>query len=288
MWASPKAKIVEPEWIPKTYIGLAATCNSAPAETLTDFKTYQSKRDFRAMTYCHLRFELETGRISNFQVLDAVHDPGWTPPYSHWTFPTTTIIPETWKSSSYAQGESSPLSLVNTQARHKHSAIVDVAAKETVLVNSMIKFRAGDHTDKVGVEDVGCPYHVPWVWCEMLLTYSDGMLRIYGRGSRFPSHAWYLDGQRVQMVKQVGDSSFPFRRWSPVIPPRFGTGYRAGVGWEIATEMLQIYPVLAAGKPAWGPQALLSDERQLNGPVDTHPYTVGGREGWKGSKLLRS
>jgi hypothetical protein len=44
----------------------------------------------------------------------------------------------------------------------------------------------------------------------------------------------------------------------------------------IALSNLQIYPVLAAGAPASGPQSPLSSESSLAGLVDSHPNTVSG------------
>jgi hypothetical protein len=65
-----------------------------------------------------------------------------------------------------------------------------VPVDETVLVNAVIKFRAGQHTDSIGIQNVGSPFHVPWVWCELLRTHRFGTFTLYGRGSVFPSHAW--------------------------------------------------------------------------------------------------
>jgi hypothetical protein len=78
-----------------------------------------------------------------------------------------------------------------------------------VLVDGIIKFRAGANTDRVGVESVGCLYHVPWVWCETALTDDGSRFKLYGRGSIFPTHSWYLGGTQVASKAQVGDASFP-------------------------------------------------------------------------------
>ena len=260
-WA-PKAAVLEPDWIPKTYLGLAATANSQPSPLLADFLTHQKTKNFRALTYCHIEVEIDdkTDRIANFKVIDAIHDPGWTPPFKMWKWPSTAFtFDENIYSREYYPGEASPLSLVNTQARHKNSAIPTIPSTELVLTNSLIKFRAGKHTDDTGVNTVKAPFDVPWVWCEMLLTYNNGKLKIYGRGSVFPSHAWYLDGNRVFTQSEIGDSDFP------KTPLR-----------QIDVRQLRLYPVLSVGAPASGPQTSLGSELILKGSVETHPNTASG------------
>ena len=144
-------------------------------------------------------------------------DPGFTPPFSlgsfRWRRSAARSIgwqafKATW-SFAYHEGELSPLSGVVPSGRHKNSTIIGVPATETVLANLLVKFRAGAITDSVGVSAVGCPYHVPWVWCETVLTYAAGQFKIYGRGSIFPTHAWYLNGRQMVLQPRVGDPTFP-------------------------------------------------------------------------------
>ena len=161
------------------------------------------------------------------------------------------------------QGEYSPLSVVRTEARHPNTAISTVPTTETVLVDSLIKFRAGKNTDDVGINKVGAPYHVPWVWCELVLTFGNGQFKMYGRGSIFPSHAWYFNNSQVNAVRQASDSTFPLRyvRFPPSFvsrPP--GTPTLSFPTTSIAYNQLRIYPILTKGAPAWGPQQPLSDE----------------------------
>src|SRR6516165_1788283 len=80
MYSALQTLLLSPDWIPKTYLGLSGTSNSAPPETLTDFPRQRTK-DFRAMTFCHFRANLDdtTGRITDFRVLNAFHDGNWTP-----------------------------------------------------------------------------------------------------------------------------------------------------------------------------------------------------------------
>jgi hypothetical protein len=286
VWTSAQAATLEPAWIPKTYLGLAATKNDPPPNSLSDFKGYQAKQDFRALTYCKFSVDLDdaTGRINSFRVLDAVHDPGWTPFFKlrHWPASTMSIDTEIlfgWKA---YQGEASSNSLVNTQARHANSVFAKTGTDETVLVNALIKFRAGKHTDDIGVDTVECPFHVPWVWCETLLTYSPSAkkLKLYGKGSIFPSHAWYLDDSQLGTVPEASDSTFPISFTKTValnpslqvIPdPMWVT---VPTGPTIVVSSLNVYPVLCSGAPASGPQAPLADEGKNSGPVDSHPFTV--------------
>ena len=85
------AFVYEPAWVPKTYIGLAATANADPGDRINDFTAFRKSRDFRALIYCRIAFELDEARkrIADFQVLDAVHDPGFTPPFRMRAFPST-------------------------------------------------------------------------------------------------------------------------------------------------------------------------------------------------------
>jgi hypothetical protein len=287
-----EAKILDPEWIPKTYLGLAATANQKPPPWVGDFPAYQRSKDFRAMTYCRFRIETDdqSSEITRFEVLEAFHDGGWTPPF-RLVYGTTALYPGLWGallSNSWYQGEFSPLSRVYTESRHPNTALAGKGNGEVVLANSLIKFRAGSHTDDVGVNDVKCPYHVPWVWCEMLLTYSNGMLNMYGTGSIFPSHAWYLDGNLIETRAQVGDSIFP--TVTIMAPPSFIPGPPGSPRIVIPTNRidvtaLKIYPVLSAGVPvdpenAPVPQWSLDQENSCSGTVISHQYTVAGQDIW--------
>ncbi len=264
------AFVYEPAWVPKTYIGLAATANADPGDRINDFTAFRKLGDFRALISCRIAFELDAAReqISDFQVLDSVHDPGFTPPFRMRSFPSTVLsFDQDIYSNTPHPGQESPISLVNTRARHINTSIFGIAASETVLVNGVIKFRAGPHTDEVGVSKVQCPYHVPWVWAEVLLTLTAGKLKLYGRGSVFPSHSWYLNGQRVAKVGQTGDQSFPRKR--------VGGSYIKNL-YTISVEQMRIYPVLSAGASAKGQQRELSLDLGIKTPVEGQPNTVKG------------
>jgi len=156
--------------------------------------------------------------------------------------------------------------------------ITTIPASETVLVDGIIKFRAGANTDRIGVDSVKCPYHVPWVWCETALTYDGTRFKLYGRGSIFPTHCWYLDGAKVATTNQVGDISFPstVSVWPPPSLPIAGPRLVIPHPLTIDVHALNLYPVLSKGAPASGPQTSASADAGRTGPVDMHPNTVEG------------
>jgi hypothetical protein len=223
MTLAGEAMLYSPDWVPKTYLGLVATKNSDPGEQVADFDTFRKGRDFRAMTFCRLTFTTDdqTGAVSNLSLGNSYYDPGYTPPFKLSRWPTAMFsFDSNVFSFTYYAGEASLLSQIVAQRRHPNSTITGVPASETVLVNGMVKFRAGKHTDDVGVNTVGAPFHVPWVWCEVLATFAGGKVKLYGRGSVFPSHAWYLDGKRVARSNEIGDASFPKLPLIPRSMPR--------------------------------------------------------------------
>jgi hypothetical protein len=285
VWFSGDAAMLDPAWVPKTYMGLAATANHMAPDTNSDFRAYQKNKDFRALMYCHLQVTIDdsTKRIRDFKVPDAMHDPGWTPPFHVRHYPMSGLRfwdKDIWWDWTAHQGEASPISMVGTEGRHRNSAITTIPGSEKVLVDGNIKFRVGANTDRVGVEKVGCPFHVPWVWCEMVLTYVDDHFKLYGRGSIFPTHCWYVDGAKVATQDQVSDSSFPKAsvtypvEWAPYPVPRINIQIPEPLTIEV--RALRLYPVLSKGAPAAGPQASLSAVAAQTGAVDTHTFTVNG------------
>ena len=255
------AELMDPGWVPKTYMGLVATSNSRPPDLISDFQAYDEAGDFRALMYFRVAVILEgkwpQQKVAKVELAHQILDPGWTPPFRTDEFPTTKALfdPDINSRTWYA-GEMSPLSAVTIQKRHPNTALT-IPADEIVIANGLIKFRAGSHTDKIGVGKVGCPFHVPWVWCETALTYDGDHFKIYGRGSQFPSHAWYQSGKQLMSTDQVGDSSFPTS------------------GLTINLAALKLYNVLNKGAPASGPQPAASSDAS-SGPVSGHHYSVGG------------
>jgi hypothetical protein len=234
------------------------------------------------MNYSKFSFTTDdrSGAITAFSDIQSWQDPGYTPPFSQTSFPLTFLAPDraVWSFAWYA-GEMSPLSKVCQKARHPNSIITGVPAGETVLVNALIKFRAGKHTDDVGINNVGCPFHVPWVYNEVLITVANGQLKLYGRASKFPSHRWYVNGKSVAQNTQIADTSFPKKPLIPISVPRI-----PGMPFATATNPLAInetamllYPALSAGAPASGPQTALAADAKLTTPADTHPNAVAAQ-----------
>ena len=105
---------------------------------------------------------------------DVIVDGGWTPPFDRKRFvlsyggailgaitrdPGLNALNEP----GYQQGTASIASGVLTR-RHPNSAL-SLPPGERLLVNGLIRFRAGKHTDDVGVA-IGSLYHMPCVWNE--------------------------------------------------------------------------------------------------------------------------
>jgi hypothetical protein len=283
LWFSGKAALLEPGWVPKTYMGLAATSNDAPGKSI-DFKAYQKAKDFRAMNFCQLKvdFDENGSAVNSVSVVDSIQDPGWTPAFRVRKFPATALRfwdSNIWGFTAFA-GEASPLSAVTPQAAHTNS-ILTIPKGEVVLADALIKFRAGKHTDDIGVNDVGAPFHVPWVWCEMAVTYAgSGKFKYYGRGSCFPSHAWYIDNQQVKTIAEIGDSSFPSSLvcTDPMFPELDAMGVSTRVCIEnplsINVSALNLYKVLNKGAAGSGTQTALSADKGRSGKVTGHPNTV--------------
>ena len=272
-------------WIIKALMGLAATANKPPPKTITDFGRYRASKDFRALMFCHLRIEMNASGngVSNVKLVDSTLDPGWTPPFNIWRYPTS-LLPyaldwftdtgASMRDSRYYAGEMSPLSTVSVQRRHPNTTIAGIPSREVLLANMLIKFRAGTHTDNIGVKTAGSPFHVPWVWCEAALTLDNGQLKLYGRGSIFPTHYWYLQGDKALSQNQVGDDGLPrveTRGASNTEWDEFAT-----VKVEFQLKRLNLYKVLSIGAPASRGQTALGADSKQTGTLDKHQYTAPG------------
>jgi hypothetical protein len=286
IWLAAKAELLAPEWVPKTYIGLVATANDAPPAQIDKVIEFQDTKQFRAFTHCHIGVTVDdaTKKVTKVVSIQSITNPGYTPPFSLARYPSAGVgsimdgwqaLKATWSFASHA-GEESPLSGSATLGRHANTSITAIPASETVLADMLIKFRAGAATDNLGVNVVKCPYHVPWVWCETVLTYQHPKaLKLYGRGSIFPTHTWYLDGKQVMSKAQVGDLQFPKRALvsaaAGYVPPQLGSIKNP---FAINVPALALYPVLSAGASSYGPQTSLTGEKGLPGSVDSHPNSA--------------
>lgn len=135
------------------------------------------------------------------------------------------------------------------------------APQEDLVASALIFFRAGKHTDSIGVDVVKCPYHVPWVWCEWLVTYKTGKFTMYGTGSIFPTHTFYAQSKSFAQQEEPTDSRFT-RSWRHPL--------------TIDTSVLRVYPVLTTGAPAAGKPQVADTTNSANGPATSLPYAVRG------------
>jgi hypothetical protein len=275
---------MKPNWVPRIYMVMKATSNFAPESRIADFKKFQAEKQFRALTYCRCTVETDGagGALTGFEINEAAHDPGWTPPLRFAEClpslaPALMANPEL-RRPCWRLGEASALAKVQAK-HHPNSSIQDIPDSERVLVNALIKCRAGPLVDEAGLR-LGSPFHVPWVWNEWLLTHTPGQLKLYMRASKFPSHAWYVDGEQVMTVAGLGDATFPEEPPAPAViqrgmfysapPPRRGSWIHLG--------RLALYPrVLSIGAPASDLQTPNGTaEQEMSGPVFNHPNTVSG------------
>ncbi|MEO1018093.1 MAG: hypothetical protein AAFY56_10415 [Pseudomonadota bacterium] len=129
-------------------------------------------------------------------------DPGWTPPFDKSKLPTIAKAkkPPTKALKEHA-GEKSPLSSVSVGRQLPISALAHPPGA-SIVANMLIKFRAGEATNQLGLEEADSPYHVPWVWCETMIVKKGEVLQLIGCGSFFPSHAWYVNGRQVTAALQ--------------------------------------------------------------------------------------
>lgn len=257
------AKLLEPSWLPQTYIGLHATSNPAPPATL-DFPAYRKSKQFRAMTFAELEVETsdDKSKVVSVSVVDSILDPGWTPPFDRTiTLLTRLYVPDaSMADPAFHAGELGLGSSILPRIRHRNSTLAMTAAPDELVASGLILFRAGKHTDDIGVKTVKCPYHVPWVWCEWLVTHKAGKFTMYGTGSVFPTHSFYAQGACFGQQDEPTDARFT-RSWRHPL--------------TIDTSSLRVYPVLATGAPASGAQ-VADTTNGATGPVTSVPYAVRG------------
>jgi hypothetical protein len=130
-------------------------------------------------------------------VSSVIVDGGYTPPFNKSKLNTKLrdLVPIPDDPAFYA-GEVSALSAVVTGRLHPSSALT-IPRGCDVAVSAFIKFRAGGHTDTIGINEAKSPVHVPWVWCEYALVFDGAKVKLMSRCSVFPSHAWYVAGKQV-------------------------------------------------------------------------------------------
>jgi hypothetical protein len=256
-------KLYEPNWIPQTYIGLYATRNTAPGANL-DLNAHRASKQFRSMTFADLTVETsdDAKDILNVTLEKSFLDPGWTPPFDRTiTFLTQIYVPEpSMRDPTFHAGELGNGSAISLRKRHPNSTIGLSVPTVNIVANALILFRAGSKTDDIGVNVVKCPYHVPWVWCEWLLTFDAGRFAIFGTGSVFPTHTFYAQGSSYGQQDEPTDAGFV-------------TSWRHPL--TIDTSALRVYPVLTTGAPAIAGSVNVKDTTQgAAGIVTSLPYVV--------------
>jgi len=184
------------KWPNRVLMGLVGTANPRPAQTIADRATVVRGKQFRALVEC-------TVDLRSKNVTQSVIDPGYTPPFDKSQIDTilrsVAPIPD---DPDFYPGESSATSGIVTGKLHPSSTL-KLGRDYSVLASAMIKFRAGAHTDAVGIKEAKSPVHVPWVWCEFALIHCSTGYRLLGNGSTFPSHAWYVDGYQLTQSLQA-------------------------------------------------------------------------------------
>jgi hypothetical protein len=224
-------------WPKRVIMGLAGTANSEPSSDLTNAEGFRARRQFRALMGC------KVVRRPKLSVFEQVLDAGYTPPFDKSKLDTRLAalapIPD---DPQFYPGESSRLSSIVAGKLHPCSTLKMTGADE-VIVSAFIKFRAGSHTDSIGITAANSPVHVPWVCCEYALVASGAKVRLLAQGSRFPSHAWYVAGKQVAKRYQT-----------PVI-------------------VSENDPAISTGQPASLP-ALSAGSDKSNGPANTHDHTL--------------
>lgn len=230
-------------WEKRVIIGLVGTSNPSPPQQIDNVETFRQGRQYRALTACRI----DPGQQSLLS--GEVIDPGYTPPVDKslfdpsWFAQTAANIGLPADSQFYA-GEASPLSGFVLGRLHPCSTL-STAAGQRVVVSAFIKFRAGPHTDGVGVKEAKSPVHVPWVWCEYaLVRQARGTPLLLCRGSTFPSHRWYVNGRSVAECLQA-----------PI-------------------SVSDKEPALSTGQPANEIQQLAATDRS-EGAATRHPHALG-------------
>lgn len=236
-------KLLEPNWIPQTYIGLYATKNPLPPANV-DMPTYRNTKQFRSMTYAELDVETsdDKSKVLSVKVVNSILDPGWTPPFDRTAFLLTRVyVPDpSMADTAFYAAEMGAGSSILAQKRHPNTTIAAKIPQDDLVASGLVFFRAGKHTDDIGVNVVKSPYHVPWVWCEWVVAHKAGKFTMYGTGSIFPTHTFYAQGKSFAQQDEPMDAAFT-QSWRHPL--------------TIDTAKLRVYPALIAGAPASGPQA---------------------------------
>jgi hypothetical protein len=238
-------------WLDFLCYGMSHTANPEPPDVVRAQKAAATlAKKYRSFTTFSI--QLQIGADGKFEAVrrlpnsDLVSDPGYTPPFdSDWELwkglvGTALLVADVGlpkkmheEATRYSPGEISSLSqIVLPGAQWQNKGVsplayssIKVNPGEVILGHSLIKFRAGTVGDYIGVVGMGCPNHIPWVWCETILAYKDSNnLVLYGAGSAFPCHAFYVDGRRKGRLDLTKDRS--------KLKMVFTSGLKANISWS--------------------------------------------------------
>ncbi len=278
-------------WLKQVTYGMAHTANPDPGQTV-DGRSYSPgatlQKQFRSFTTFTIGLRTDAaGKLLAVKTEQAgVLDPGYTPPFDSrvqmWLGSALqeliTIDPGisakiTAEASRFNPGEASSLSAIvlPDAARNNQSikilpySAIQVLPGEIALGQSLIKFRAGANGDYIGIVAFGVPNHVPWVWCELIITYAAPNLILYTAASAFPSHAWFVGAQRRATQPLDNNTSMLKRVFTSGLPAQ-----------------MQTVPVQSMDPGGMPPRVILTGvnpqspkaEPPFGGPVFNHPYTA--------------
>jgi hypothetical protein len=187
-------------WPKRVIMGLVGTSNPTPPSRIENVQTFVRSKQYRALISCTVEME------PSVRALEVTLDPGYTPPFDKSKIDSSlrsvAPIPD---DPDFHAGEASPISAVCVGKLHPCSSLI-VKSGQKVLASALIKFRAGKHTDDIGIEKANAPAHVPWVWSEFALVSQGSTYRLLCNGSKFPSHVWFVNGKSVATIVQANIS----------------------------------------------------------------------------------
>ncbi len=275
-------------WSYLVALGLAFTANTKPPDSLDDKEDPWTIKGTRFFRQYRAMMMWRWGRCLAGDKLD----PGWTPPVLEgpgWEQWIDRLVPVLGRkllenvnkkidiesylklcqdkenatnlkslAKKYSRGEKSEnISSIKWNGWHPNSYLVkcmQCKENEEVLLNAVIKFRAGKTVNTMGIL-LGSKHHVPWVWCEHALVKKDSEYWLHMAGSKFPSHTLYVNGRKEGTLK------------------------------SIEVKGTEEDEVLITGAEVEGKndsericsQNLNSDlnDEESTKPIDEHPYTVG-------------
>lgn len=208
-----QAPAVPTDWYGKTLKGLVGTSNPPPPDSLGDIQAFLKQKQHRAAIHVNLALTVDSvaKSLHKVEVISKLLDEGWTPPMPAAMSAVGWVLPlgipfamspaeaSALRDRTFYRGEKAGSSYVSVNEELGKIQLckqteIESPTGETPVMRAMIKFRAGKHTDHIGHDVIKCPYHVPWTWAEVLLTYRKGELVVRANCATFPCFSFYLSG----------------------------------------------------------------------------------------------